>query len=302
MQVLKDKWESKRYGTLVGSDAAQQRLTFAMFADDTTLIARSRGALWAMLADIIAELSKVGLNLNAEKCNVQCSKATTKARPPLVVGDMSFKVVDQNEGFKVLGTTFTLNGNTTKEYESRLDAAWAKFHELKPLLCRREASMSKRLQLFGSTVSKTALWGAESWTLTVKQKRHLRAVQRSMLRRMVGPRRAPDEEYIPWIKRATKIADDRATNAGVQCWLRQHLWMKWQWAGRIANMSEERWAKRVTLWRDSIWQTEASSERDRPLRARPGNRMRWEDEVRRYTSEAWHMASSRVGRGDLPKQ
>ena len=78
---------------------------------------------------------------------------------------------------------------------------------------------------------------------------------------------------------AKKIVDKNLCQIklGVQCWLRQHLRMKWQWAGRIANMNEERWAKRVTLWRDSVGQTEASSERDRPLRVRPGNRMRWED-------------------------
>ena len=114
----------------------------------------------------------------------------------------------------------------------------------------------EQIQLFEGSVSKTALWCSESWTSTTEQKRHLRAVQRSMLRRMVGPGRKPDEEYIPWIKRSTKLAGERARDAGVDCWLKQQLRLKWNWAGTIANMTDERWAKRVTFWRDSKWQSE----------------------------------------------
>jgi hypothetical protein len=291
MQVLKDKWEAKGYGTLVGANADIHRLTYVMFADDTTLIAKSRKALKQMLKDMITEMAKLGLKLNADKCKVQCSQAVTSPRQPLEVNGMSLQVVDREEGFKILGTTFTLDGSTKKEFESRLNAAWAKFHEMKPLLCKKDADMKKRFRLFEASVSKSALWCADSWTLTVKQKRHLRAVQRAMLRRMVGPGRKPNEEYIPWIKRTTHIAEDRAREAGVKCWLRQHLRLKWQWAGKIASMSEERWAYRLTAWRDSTWQSEHGTATDRPSRSRPGNRLRWEDDLRKYAAskglDAW---------------
>ena len=284
MQVLKEKWEAKRYGTLVGANADIHRLTYVMFADDTTLIAKSRKALKQMLKDVITEMSKLGLNLNVDKCKVQCSQSVIRPRKVLEVNGVSLQVVDREEGFKVLGTTFTLDGSTKAEFESRLNAAWAKFHEMKPLLCKKDANMNKRLRLFEASVSKTALWCADSWTLSVKQKRHLRAVQRAMLRRMVGPGRMPDEEYIPWIIRSTHIAEDRARDAKVNCWLKQHLRLKWQWAGKIANMNEERWAYRLTAWRDSAWQSEHGAETGRPLRSRPGNRLRWEDDLRKYAT------------------
>ena len=120
----------------------------------------------------------------------------------------------------------------------------------------------------------------------MKQKRHLRAAQRSILRRMVWPGRKPDEECIPWIKRSTKLAEERARDAGTDCWLKQQMRLKWNWAGTIANMTDERRAKRVTFWRDSKWQSENGTSTLRPLRDRPGNRMRWEDEMRKYTAHA----------------
>jgi len=45
-----------------------------MFADDTTLLAKSRHALREMLEDAIDELGKIGLNLNADNCKIQCTK------------------------------------------------------------------------------------------------------------------------------------------------------------------------------------------------------------------------------------
>eukprot|EP00973_Karenia_brevis_P050572 7020806-Karenia_brevis.AAC.1 len=74
MAPLKQKWDSKKLGTIIGSLASgRQRLTYLMFADDTTLLARSRQALQIMLRDIIAAMAAVGLNINADKCALQTS-------------------------------------------------------------------------------------------------------------------------------------------------------------------------------------------------------------------------------------
>ena len=61
--------------------------------------------------------------------------------------------------------------------------------------------------------------------------------------------------------------------------------MKWVWAGKVANMDEDRWTKRVTTWRDSAWQADHGKDTERPLRDSPGNRSRWEDEIRKYTGQ-----------------
>eukprot|EP00973_Karenia_brevis_P085325 11841722-Karenia_brevis.AAC.1 len=61
------------------------------------------------------------------------------------------------------------------------------------------------------------LWCAESWTLTVRQKRRLRTIQRHMLRTIAGPRRHADEDYLKWIRRASEQAEERARTAKVDC-------------------------------------------------------------------------------------
>ena len=141
----------------------------------------------------------------------------------LTVHTLEFPIVSRDTGFKTLGTLFPLNGNTHAEFQERLSAGWAKFYSIKRLLLKRDANEQQRLRLFNATVSKTVLWCSESWKLTVAEKKTLRATQRSMLRKMVGPRRRPDDDYISWIKRATKIADEKARAAGVQCWCEAFL-------------------------------------------------------------------------------
>ena len=106
------------------------------------------------------------------------------------------------------------------------------------------------------------------------------------MRRMVGPLRRPDEDYLSWIKRSTRSAEERASGAGCKCWLDQYLRSKWRWAGTLARMSDERWAKKFTFWRDACWQAENESTSNRPQRCRPGNRLRWEDDLRKYAAQA----------------
>ena len=170
-----------------------------------------------------------------------------------------------------------------REFDLRMKAAYGKFNSLFELLTKRDANVKKRLLLFQSTVTQTALWCSESWTLTVAQKRHLRAVQRRFLRQIAGPRRAPDQEYIPWIKQSTKQAEVKARDAGVECWLTDALRRKWVWAGKLVRAEPERLARRCTVWRDSEWWTQqprgASAYGARPMRAKPGHFSRWENDL-----------------------
>ena len=254
-----------------------------------------------MLQELARELKDIGLNHTPDKCKLQCSTWLSDKTGALEIDRVSFPVVSRNEGFKVLGTTFTLDASTDVEFQARINAAWAKFWALWPLLGKRDADLKKRFKLLQSTVAMTLLWCSETWVLTVKQKRHLRAVQRSMLRKLMCVRRRPEEEYVPWIRRATKTAEQEATKCGVKCWLSMHLVNKWRWAGALANMGGERWAARTTFWRDSEWWSYqprgGSSYGARPFRPRPGNILKWEDEFRKYAAHCswdfWQKVATR---------
>ena len=111
-------------------------------------------------------------------------------------------------------------------------------------------------------------------TLTGAERRQIRAVQRSMLRRFAAPRKHSEEEWVTWIRKATKIATHNAVLAGVRCWVQEHLMVKWRWACHIARMATyrpESWAYRATVWRGSKWHDETKADgflyNLRPLRS-----------------------------------
>ena len=193
---LKESWEQKRYGSIVGSwENGTGRVTHVLFADDTTLLARSRRALQHMLRDIKQAYFAAGLRLNASKCNVQTNTKVPTAVATLHVDDLELPIVSSADGFMVLGTLFTLSGRVSKELKRRTACAWGEFHQIWPLFARRHTCLHRRLRLFDSTVSKTMLWCCESWALTSEEKRMLLTTQRAMLRCFAATRRRPDQDY-----------------------------------------------------------------------------------------------------------
>jgi hypothetical protein len=286
-QALKEKWSREGRGSLVCSRSSAEKSTHAMFADDTTLFASNKKDLIQMIRDVQGALAPHGLNLNVEKCLIQTSRMDVPMRAVNVDGQ-SIPLVRACEGFKVLGTQWTLHGRTSAELRCRIGAAWAKFHALWPLLGKRDGNLLKKLRVFDASVTQTALWCCESWLLTVKEKRLLESTQNRMLRRIAGPGRRPEEPWVDWIKRSTRAAREHAANAGIRLWVDSHLKAKWCWAGHVLRMQPARLACRAATWRDGEWwrtemrETPASLRYHRPHRTRW---FRWEDELKKYALE-----------------
>ena len=140
------------------------------------------------------------------------------------------------------------------------------------------------------SVTNSVLWCCDSWLLTQVEKRRLQTTQNRMLRRIVPTRRREEESYVDWIQRATRQAVNAAKAAGIRFWVEGHHAAKWQWAGHLARMSEDRLASRATFWRDSLWwktemQLPQSLRIRRPFRT---HWFRWEDDLRRYADrQGW---------------
>ena len=150
----------------------------------------------------------------------------------------------------------------------------------------------KRLCLFDTCVGQTALWCCESWLLTKTEKRLLQSTQHNMLRRIAGPGRRPDEQWVDWIRRSTRAALQEARKAKVRFWVEAHLRSKWSWAGHVLRMKDDRSARRGTTWRDSQWQTCEVRDIPASLRVRSPLRtrwFRWEDELRRFAAKRFSM-------------
>jgi hypothetical protein len=293
---LRASWAQRGLGTSVCSNQLL-KTTHAMFADDTVLLASNKRALAAMIKDVRAALSKHGLNLNTDKCLVQTNSSTASVSD-VVVGDERIPMVSAYIGFKVLGTMFTLMNRTSAEIRARINAAWGKFHQLWPLLGKRDGNLEKRLRLFDTTVSQSLLWCCESWCITQKEKNLLSTTQNRMLRRIAGPNRRPHEMWVDWIKRSTRVAKALAKDAKVRFWVDAHLRAKYNWAGHVARMEEGRLAKRGSEWRDSVWWL-AEQALPASLRYHRHGRtrwFRWEDEFKRFASHCGWTAWQDVAR------
>ena len=122
---------------------------------------------------------------------------------------------------------------------------------IKAQLCSKDFCLVDRLKLCNAVVTSTALYGSETWCLTVAQECKLQVAQRRMLRWMVGvtrkrvceeevklegltssesePERDEDveaaevlEPWVDWIKRATGLAELHLHKAGAEEWIGGH--------------------------------------------------------------------------------
>ena len=149
-------------------------------------------------------------------------------------------------------------------------------------LQNKKMSLKKRMELFDATVSSCVLWFAQSWTPRVEELNRLTSTRHAMLRRIVGTKRRPDEEWLEWFRRSTHSAARAASTYGVRNWTTAHRRCKWLWAGHVARRPASTWVWRVTTWRDSSWQQAVSDSSRRPLRPSRRRWMKWEDSLRRF--------------------
>ena len=204
-----------------------------------------------MILGLREALQKRGLSLHPSKCKVQTNVENWQHRGQTSLDDgFGVEVLPEGEPLTVLGTSLGLKDVTQHEIPNRIATGWRLFWALKALLLNRHASVKRRLRLFDSTVGSCVLWCAQSWTPREDERRLLQTARRSMLRKIVGAARAPDEGYVSWIKRVTEKAEEYAHAARVRDWFLAHRRCKWAWAGHVARMPASTWAWRVATWRD----------------------------------------------------
>ena len=100
----------------------------------------------------------------------------------------SFQRVEQ---FKYLGITLT-NQNSIEErkIKSNLKSENACYHSVQNLLSSISLSQNTKIKVYRTIILSVALYGCETWSLTLKEKRSLRGFENTMLKRIFGPRGA----------------------------------------------------------------------------------------------------------------
>jgi hypothetical protein len=107
------------------------------------------------------------------------------------------------------------------------------------------------------------LYGCETWSLTLREERRLRAFEKRVLRRVFWPKR--DEVTGEWRKLHNEELNDLYSLPNIVRVLKSR---RMRWAGHVARMGEESGVHRVLV---------GKPEGKRPL-GRP--RRRWEDNIK----------------------
>ena len=61
-----------------------------------------------------------------------------------------------------------------------------------------------------------------------------------------------EEDWIEYIKRSTKEAEEHMQKHKTPCWIEIHRRLKWRMARRIVSLPEKRWTRRVLDWHPGL--------------------------------------------------
>ena len=133
--------------------------------------------------------------------------------------------------------------------------------------------MCLKRKVYNQCVQAALTYGCQTWAITKRMQERLRTTQRGMERAMLGISRV-DRKTNKWVRQQTGLKD-------IVVRIKE---LKWQWAGHVARMRDNRWTGIVTEW------VPLNGKR---RQARP--RTRWADEIVKSAGTTWmRLAKNRV--------
>ena len=316
MRAAKARWVRKKWGISVGYGEEGQ-LTNLRFADDIMLLGRSLSQVKEMLADLVREAGKVGLEIHPDKTKIMNNGIGIHQNVCEVeVAGRTIEILPRDQSAMYLGRLLNLGSLHDTELDHRLRRAWAKFGAFKQQLLDPDYSLFQRLRLFQATVTPTALYGSCSWSMTQAREHTLRTAQRKMLRAILGRGRRrieksddsshsslpsepfqPGEEdevhlesWVEWKQRTTNHVLHILNKLKMLEWPEEQRRRQWRWAGEVARRQDGRWTKRVLHW-----VPDGQRRRGRPA-------TRWDGRLIEYfkgSENWWKVAKDRVHWNDL---
>jgi len=135
---------------------------------------------------LVAATRENGLEVSADKTKYMVmSRDQSAGRIQSVRTDCS--TFERVEEFNYLGTTLTNQNSITEEIKSRLRSGNACYHSVQNLLSSRLLSKNLKIKIYRTTIL-PVLYGCETRSLTLREKRKLRVFENRVLE-IFGPRR-----------------------------------------------------------------------------------------------------------------
>ena len=81
------------------------------------------------------------------------------------------------------------------------------------------------------------------------------------------------EPWVEWIKRTTHTVEGHMQKLHIECWTRQVRRRQWKWAQRVAEFSDNRWAKIAANWNPQL---HFDGRQSKAMRRQSRPKQRWE--------------------------
>jgi hypothetical protein len=120
-----------------------------------------------------------------------------------------------------------------KETNSRLNSGNACYHSVQSLLSSRLLSKNVRVKIYGTITFPVALYGYETWSLTLREGHRLRVFENRVLRKVIGPKR--DEVTGQWTMFHSWELHNFYSSPDI---IRQNKSRRMRWAGHVTLMGE----------------------------------------------------------------
>lgn len=211
-----------------------------------------------MIKELSIASENIGLKLNTAKTKI----ATNSIKTPIIVNQIPIEYV---ENYIYLGKQISFVKSRHKdELDRRINMAWRKFWSFKEIL-KSKLSLKLKKKIMDSCILPCLTYAAQTWVFNKCIKNKIRTCQRSMERSILG-HKLKDKQKSETIRRKTKVID------AVQHAQR----LKWRWAGHIARLSNNSWAKQLTKWKGPGGKRK---------RGRPNDR--WTDDIVKVAGSDW---------------
>ena len=137
-----------------------------------------------LLNDLNKEGRKDGMKMNRKKTKIMCNEiARKRRRKGIIVDGEQLEEVDE---YKNLGRLLTPGNEMAKEIDESVTSAWKRFGQYSTFLRDQRMPMCLKRKIMNTIILPSMTYGAETWSLTNRQREKLAVTQRSMERSMLG--------------------------------------------------------------------------------------------------------------------
>lgn len=159
------------------------------FADDLTIITRSRKELKEVVRNLEHAAQEMGLLINEKKTKYMTwNEEVFEANRWLAMTSMKNKTYkfEEVDRFSYLGTVITRQPGLTEELEARIMAGSRCVFALSRFLKSKEVSRKVKMRVYKTVIRPVVTYGSEVWTLKQTDQNVLGVWERKVLRRILG--------------------------------------------------------------------------------------------------------------------